>query len=207
MEIQYYGANCLSITYKNTRLVIDDNLSELGSKPVLKEDNVAIYTMNDAPAAKSRLIINGAGEYEVGSLSIVGIDTTPFMNDDSKSKSTMYRISTSDIDMLVLGHVLGELSASELEAVGKIDFLFIPVGNNGYTLDAVGASKLIKDLEPKVVIPTHYNSSKVKYQIPQDDLSKVLKELAMEPNNIGSKLKLKTTDLSDITQLFVLDES
>lgn len=207
MDIQYYGANCLVVTHKNTKLVIDDNLTELGKKNITKADDVALYTINVEKPPKARLVFEGAGEYEVGDLSIIGIDTKPFMNDDSKLKSTMYKISTSDIDLLILGNIFGELTAEERESVGKIDILVLPVGNNGYTMDAIEALKLIKDLEPKVVIPTHYASSKVNYPVPQDDLDKVLKELAMEPTKVGAKYKIKPADLSEATQLVIIEES
>ncbi len=34
MDIQFYGANCVTITYKGVRIVVDDNLSELGGKSI-----------------------------------------------------------------------------------------------------------------------------------------------------------------------------
>ena len=59
--------------------------------------------------------------------------------------------------------------------------LVVPVGGNGYTVDPVGALKLIKDIEPKLVIPTHYADKALKYPVPQQDLAGALKEPGMEP--------------------------
>ena len=85
--------------------------------------------------------------------------------------------------------------------------MFVPVGNNGYTLDSIGALSLIKDIEPKLVIPTHYKSSSLKYPVDQSSLDQVLKDLPMEIKDRSNKLKIKQNDLSDITQLFILEES
>jgi L-ascorbate metabolism protein UlaG (beta-lactamase superfamily) len=54
------------------------------------------------------------------------------------------------------------------------------VGNSGYTLDAVGALKIIKQIEPKVVVPTHFADKNVNYEVPQVELSDALKNLGME---------------------------
>ena len=42
MDLQFYGANCLSVSHKGTRLVIDDNLDQLGAKGVTQADDVAL---------------------------------------------------------------------------------------------------------------------------------------------------------------------
>jgi len=44
MELQCYGANCVSLTYKGVRLVVDDNLNDLGGKAVLRTDDIALFS-------------------------------------------------------------------------------------------------------------------------------------------------------------------
>jgi len=84
--------------------------------------------------------------------------------------------------------------------------MFVPVGGNGYTLDAIGALKLIKKIEPKLVIPTHYDDSGLKFPVPQQTLEEALKSLAMEPKETVTKLRLKSGELGDVTQLIVLEK-
>lgn len=207
MDLQYYGANCLTLTYKNTRLVIDDNLIDLGKKSITKDTDVALYTFDEYPKTEARLKFNGAGEYEIGDMSVIGIDTKPFMNDDSNKKTSMFKIVAGDVSVLVTGHILGEFNQDELEKIGSIDVLVVPVGNNGYTLDPVGVLKLIKDLEPKVVVPTHYKSSKINYPIDQIELDAAVKELAMDVKEKVAKLKIKPAELNEVTQLVVVEEA
>jgi L-ascorbate metabolism protein UlaG (beta-lactamase superfamily) len=86
-----------------------------------------------------------------------------------------------------------------------VDILVVPVGNSGYTLDAVGALKIIKQIEPKVVIPTHYSDKAIKYEVPQVELADALKNLGMEVSETLDKYKYKPTELSDSTKLIVLN--
>ncbi len=204
MDIQFFGANCLVISHKNTRIVIDDNLSELGKKSVIKAEDVALYTGEKTDSA-ARLTFSGPGEYEVGTISVIGIAAKPFMNDDSGRTVTMYKLMSADLSVLICGHILDDLSGGQLEQVGSVDILFVPVGNSGYTLDPAGALKLIKDIEPKIVVPTHYKSAGIKYPVEQMELSAALKELAMEPKETTAKLKIKPAELTDVTQLIVLE--
>ncbi len=205
MDVQFYGANCIVITHKNTRIVIDDNLSSLGKKSITKGEDVSLFTYKNTENVDSRLSFDGPGEYEVGDISITGIAAKPFMNDDSGKKVTMYRLASSEISILVTGHILGDLTEDQYEKVGAVDVLVVPVGNNGFTLDAIGALKLIKDIEPKMVIPTHYADKDLNYPISQTDLQSVIKELSMEPKEAVAKLKIKPLDLTDVTQLVILE--
>ena len=207
MDIQFYGANCLTFTFKNTRVVVDDNLAELGKKGIVKSEDIALYTDLAPENSAARLTFDEPGEYEVGAISIMGIDAKPFMNDDSKKKVTMFKIFNTEISVLVTGHILGELNATQLEKIGTVDVLFVPVGNGGYTLDPIGAQKLIRDIEPKIVVPTHYKDAGLNFPIPQGDLASAIKELAMEPKETLAKLKLKPIDLTDVTQLMILETS
>jgi len=83
--------------------------------------------------------------------------------------------------------------------------MFVPVGGHGYTLDAVGALKLIKKIEPKLVIPTHYDDKALTFSVPQQSLEEAIKALGMEPKETVAKLKLKQSEMSDVTQLIVLE--
>lgn len=205
MDIQFFGANCIVITYKSTRIVIDDNLVDLGKKPIIKSEDVALFTYNVNETSNARVTFNSPGEYEVGDVSIIGIEAKPFMNDDSGKSVTMYKLISSDLNVLVTGHILGELNSSQIEQIGPVDIMLVPVGNNGFTLDPIGALKLIKDIEPKIVIPTHYKQAGINYPVDQIDLDAAVKELGMEIKERVAKLKVKPVELTDITQLIVVE--
>ncbi len=208
MDVQFYGANCIVISGKHARLVIDDNLSELGAKGVSKEGDIALFTAPHADAGKrgAKLVVDQPGEYEVSGVSIYGITARAHMDEEGKKTATMYKLILDDTNVLVTGHIYPELSDDQLEAIGMVDVMFVPVGGNGYTLDGVGALKLIKKIEPKLVIPTHFDDNTLKFPMPQQPLDDCLKALAMEPKEAVSKLKLKPGELGDVTQLIVLEK-
>jgi L-ascorbate metabolism protein UlaG (beta-lactamase superfamily) len=207
MDIQFYGANCLALSQKGTRLIVDDNLAELGAKSITKAEDVALHTGMAVNPPAARLTFDAPGEYEVADISVVGIATQAHVDEPGTKNATMFKLIIGEVSLLVAGHIHPELSEAQLEAVGMVDVLVVPVGGNGYTVDPVGALKLIKAIEPKLVIPTHYADKGLNYPVPQQELAAALKELGMEPKETVSKLKLKPTDLTDVTQLVVLEKS
>jgi L-ascorbate metabolism protein UlaG (beta-lactamase superfamily) len=208
MELQFYGANCLKINTKNVSVVIDDNLKELGGKSVAKKGDVVIATNTEVKKFPDglKLVINTPGEYEVSGVSVQGITARAHMDTEEEKTAVIYKIVVGDVRLVVAGHIFPELSDEQLEAIGTIDVLVVPVGGNGYTLDGIGALKLIKDLDPKLVIPTHYADKSLNYPVPQRELADSLKEMSFEPASTVPKLKVKLADLSDLVQLIVLEK-
>ena len=92
---------------------------------------------------------------------------------------------------MVVGNVEDGLSDDQLENIGVVDFAILPVGGGGYTLDAVGATKVARQLDAKVVIPVHYRDSNLNYEVPQADLDEFLKALGAPVIEAGQKWKLK----------------
>jgi L-ascorbate metabolism protein UlaG (beta-lactamase superfamily) len=205
MDMQFYGANCIVLSNKNNRVVIDDTLTTLGAKSVIKDGDICLFT-GDYPAitAKPKVILDMPGEYEVSNVSIFGLQARAHMDEDKKS-AVMYKITWGDVKVLVTGHVFPKLTEAELESIGMIDVMFVPVGGNGYTLDATGAMQLIKQVEPKIVVPTHYNDSRLNYEVPQAELEDALKTLGMEPKETTTKFQFKPAETTDTTQLVVLE--
>jgi L-ascorbate metabolism protein UlaG (beta-lactamase superfamily) len=79
------------------------------------------------------------------------------------------------------------------------------VGGNNYTLDGAGALKVIKQIEPKIIIPTHYADSRLKYPVPQAELTEALKGLGMEAFENTPKYRPKLAELTDTAHLIVLE--
>ncbi|HSX46738.1 MAG TPA: MBL fold metallo-hydrolase [Patescibacteria group bacterium] len=202
MEIQFYGANCVRLTTKKVSIVVDD----LEGK-VAKNGDVALFT-GPTPDLKAdtKLVIDQPGEFEVSDTSIQGVAARAHMDEEGKRSATIFKVIGEDVKVVVTGHIYPELSEAQAEALGLVDVLIIPVGGNGYTLDAVGALTVIKEIEPKLVIPTHYADKAVKYEVPQTSLDDAIKELAMEPKETAPKLKLKGGELlNEATQLVILE--
>lgn len=206
MDIQFYGANCIKIATKQATIVVDDTLEAIGKKSVTKPDNIAVFTQKPPEGAPmGRMCLTKPGEYEASAISFKGIPARSHI-DESGANNTIFKIIISDMRLLVLGHVYPELSDEQLESIGTVDVLFVPVGGNGYTLDPVGAAKMIKKIDPKVIIPTHYDIKGITYEVPQQPLEELLKVLSIEPSETTPKYKLKVgSSFAEIQQLVILE--
>ncbi|HSX06107.1 MAG TPA: MBL fold metallo-hydrolase [Candidatus Saccharimonadia bacterium] len=206
MDMQFYGGNCIVLSNKQTRVVIDDDLAVLGGKTVSKEGDICLYTgTHTAIPAGAKLVIDMPGEYEASNISIFGLQTRAHMDEEGKMNAVMYKITLGETRVLVTGHIFPKLSDDQLEAIGIVDVMFVPVGGNGFTLDATGALQLIKAVEPKIVVPTHYADKNLQFEVPQAELDDALKGLAMEPKEKVSKLQFKPLENADTTQVVVLE--
>lgn len=193
-DIEYKGGNGIVVTTKKTSLVIDPKVSLVGLKDLSVKDAVELATearflLND-PAA--RLVLEGPGEYEVGDFSIRGVAAQRHIDTEQDEKrATIYRIEVGDVRIALLGNIDATLSDDQLEALGVVDILLVPVGGGGYTLDATSAATLARHIGPKVVIPIHYADSALSYEVPQDDVEVFTKELAAPVESVA-KYKLKS---------------
>jgi L-ascorbate metabolism protein UlaG (beta-lactamase superfamily) len=128
------------------------------------------------------------------------------MNEEGEQSTTIFKIINNDLRVVVTGHIHPDLTDSQLESIGTVDVLIVPVGGNGYTLDSVGALKVIKEIDPKLVIPTHFADAAINYPVPQQELPEALRGLSMEVQEAVPKLKLnKASDLSEASKLVVLE--
>lgn len=210
-DIEYKGANGVIIEGKKTKVVVDPKLSVAGLKDLSSKDAVELATeprfaTND-PSAK--LHIEGPGEYEVGEVSIRGVSATRHIDTEADEPiSTMYRLEIGDVRIALLGNIAPKLSEDQLEELGVVDVLIIPVGGNGYTLDATSAATLARQIDPRVVIPVHFADDAVKYEVPQDSVETFTKELAAPVESAGAKYKIKAaSSVPQVLTVVTIDRS
>jgi L-ascorbate metabolism protein UlaG (beta-lactamase superfamily) len=205
MELQYFGANCLRLTGKKASIVVDDNLQKLGLKSITKPTDISLRTSGDIPVHASHFVADMPGEYEISGLVIHGLAARSHMDEETKTSAVIYTVQADDVKVLILGHVFPKLSEEQIEQIGLVDIAVVPVGGNGYTLDGVGALQIIKQIEPKVVIPVHYADKAIKYEVPQASLADALKGLGMELTETVAKYRFKPAEASDVTRMVILE--
>jgi len=204
MEIEYKGANCVVITTKKATLTVDPKLSLVGLKDITPKDAISLATQAEFGLTNEAVAIDRPGEYEVSNISVVGVPAKRAIDHEDVKKATMYRIATGEVNIAVIGHVTTPLTEEQLEGLGMVDVVVIPVGGNGYTLDAHQAVAAVRQLDPKVVIPTHYDDKAVKYEVPQMELEPFLKELGAEQHEVMPKWKVKNGIIPDTLQVIEL---
>lgn len=203
MDFEYKGGNCVVISSKKGQLVVDGKISHLGLKDVQPKDAIEVATQPEFAGSNGRVTVDMPGEYEINDISILGIAAARMIDHDGSNRATMYRLVFPDVTVAVLGHVAAPLTEDQLEKLGVIDILILPVGGGGYTLGGNDAADMVNKIDPKVVIPTHYADSGTKYEVPQDDLSIFIKELGAA-HEAMPKWKIKNGALPEVLTVIEL---
>lgn len=194
-EIEYKGANAIIISTKKAKLIVDPKLSLVGLKDLNVKGAVELaseerFAITDPDV---NIVIDGPGEYGVAGFDILGVAAQRHLDSESEGKtSTMYRVEIEGTRIGIIGNIYEKLSDDQLEQLGVLDILIVPIGGGGYTLDLTGAIKIIKMISPKIVIPVHYADASLRYEVPQGDLTTFINELGA-PVETVQKYKFKPT--------------
>lgn len=193
-DLEYKGGNSVVFSSKKVSLVVDPKLSLVGLKDIKTKDEIELVTETrfQVPNSEARIVLDSPGEYEVGDFTIRGIAATRHIDTpDQEQLSTIYRVECGDVNIAIVGNVDPKLSEDQLESIGMVDILVLPVGGGGYTLDATSAAAMVRSIEPKAVVPVHYKDTALTYEVPQDELSTFTAELGA-PVETVAKLKIKS---------------
>ncbi|MBX4190129.1 MBL fold metallo-hydrolase [Candidatus Parcubacteria bacterium] len=197
MTISWFGQSCFRIEAKEGSVLIDPFSKEIGLRPPKIKDDVVLVTHdhpdhnNTADANPEAFIISNPGEYEKQGIAIRGIRS--FHDDKGGTErgiNTIYLIKAEDMTVCHLGDLGHKLTDEQVEAIGDIDILIIPVGGT-YTIAAKEAVEVISQVEPKIIIPMHYKVEGLVY--PLDVPEKFVKELGLTPEKVDKfKVAAKT---------------
>lgn len=212
MDIYWYGQSLFKLKGKNATVVVDPYNPEIGLKvPKDLGCNAVLVTHshpdhnNTEAVSGSPLVVAGPGEYEVAGVTISG---TPSFHDNSEGSergaNTIYNISIDGISVVHLGDLGHLLTEEQVSEIGAVDILLVPVGSI-YTIDAATAAKVVRQLEPKIVIPMHYKIPDLKADL--EPLENFLKEMGAESAQPQPKLTITRDKLPEETQVMVLSKS
>jgi L-ascorbate metabolism protein UlaG (beta-lactamase superfamily) len=207
MQIVWNGQSCFQINAtvskgNQVKIVIDPFSSDIGLKTPTPEADLVLcthdhYDHNNVKSIKGNpFLIDGPGEYEVKGVFVQGISSWhDNKQGEERGKNTIYTIEVEDLKICHMGDFgQDELNESQLEQIGEIDILMIPVGGT-YTIDAKGALKVSSQIEPKIIIPMHYSLPKLKVKL--DGVDKFLKAVGVGSLKPQDKLVVKKKDLSE----------
>lgn len=210
MIITWYGQACVKLQSKHSALVFDPYSPSVGFKLPRLQANIVCVTHNhdDHNNVKAisgdPFVIDSPGEYEVSGVFVYG---TSSFHDDTQGKdrgtNIIYHVEFEDITVTHLGDLgTTELTKEQLESIEGTDILFIPVGGV-YTINGKQATKVIQEIEPRIVVPIHYKIPKLKYKL--DGVEEFLKALGVKNGAPQEQLKISKKDLpQDDRQIIVL---
>lgn len=172
MRIKWLGHSCFKITSgKGIRIVTDPFDDNVGYKlPAVETDIVTIshghYDHNFVDCVKGNFqVVSKVGNFYVKDIPIMGIHT--YHDEEQGIKRGSNIVYTFEIDGMKLCHLgdLGHaLTPSQVEIIGKVDILLIPVGGV-YTINSETALNVVQQINPSIIIPMHYKTAALKFNL------------------------------------------
>lgn len=201
MEIKFHGHACFSITEEGTTVVTDPFQEEIGLKmPNLLADAVTVshnavpHNNVDAVGGDPK-IFSWPGEYETKGIHIKLIHSFHNPKEDKEQlENSVTVINWANIRLCHLGAQGTKLTPEQLEKVGEVDILFVPVGGKN-CLDPKKAKEVIEQIEPRVVIPMCYDTQGSKLGLEElDTFLSAMGSKAEEPVDV---FKVKRSELPE----------
>jgi len=214
MDITWYGLSCFRIKERGGTVVCDPYNKSVGlSLPKLTSDVVTSshpqpgHNNVDAVGGEPK-VLSGPGEYEVNNIFVIGSHTHHRQVEGTAERNVVYFFEMGN---LTVGH-LGDLGQVPKQSVvdewnvGELDILMVPVGG-GDVLDPTQAVELIGMLEPKLVIPMHYQQPELKgaWASSLEPVDKFLKEWGISVPESENMLKISKSGLPEEPQVVLLN--
>jgi len=208
VDITWLGHSCFRIKGSQAIVITDPFPPDLGYS--LGKQTANIVTVSHQHPSHSYVrgiggeprLIKGPGEYEISNVLIIGIATFhDSVKGQSRGKNTAYLMEIDGVAVCHLGDIGHVLNDEQVEEMGNVDVLLLPVGGVS-TINAAMAAEVIRKLEPKAVIPMHYKTPALDREL--DPVENFLKELGMGNVEPRPKLSISKSNLPISTQVFVL---
>ena len=161
-DVKWLGSTCFRIKSREATVLMDPVGRESGHAiPKQKSDIVTLSRKEGASALSvvegEYTLIEGPGEYEVQDVFISGIRTKRGSNGTTQF-NTIYLVEMDEMVFCHLGNLNKSLTEAQVEAMGDVDVLFVPIGGED-ALTPTGATEVIGQIEPRMVIPMRYRIS------------------------------------------------
>ncbi|MGP8080727.1 MAG: MBL fold metallo-hydrolase [Dehalococcoidales bacterium] len=208
MEITWLGHSCFKLKGKRATVITDPFPPSIGY--TLGKVTAEIVTVSHPHPGHSYIqgvageprILKSPGEYESAGVLSVGVRT---FHDNEKGaqrgKNTAFVIDVDDVMICHLGDLGHVLTAEQVAEINGVDVLLIPVGGVS-TIDAVQAAQIVRQLEPKIVIPMHYKTDAIKREFETAD--HFLKEMGVKEAIPQPKLAVNKNSLPLTMQVVML---
>ena len=119
-----------------------------------------------------------------------------------RGKNTIYLMEIDEVSVCHLGDLGHVPTAEQVEEIEDVDVLLLPVGGVS-TIDAPMAAEVVRQLDPKVVVPMHYKTEALNRQL--EPVDKFLREMGVKGVTPQPKLSLTKANLPISTQVVLLE--
>lgn len=186
MKITYLGHSAFELALENgKRLVFDPYkagaFGTLTYGAIEGPFDIAVVSHDHddhadaAVLSRAKNVVRKAGKVTVEGIVIESLAT---FHDDRKGgargKNLISIVEAEGLRVAHMGDLGHPVSAKDYPMLTGLDVLMIPVGGY-FTIDAVTAAKVVKELAPKITIPMHFKTPKADFPItPAEDFTKLM---------------------------------
>jgi L-ascorbate metabolism protein UlaG (beta-lactamase superfamily) len=209
MEITWLGHSCFKLKGKQATVITDPFSPATGyTLGKVAADIVTISHPHEGHAFVQGVggeprVLKSPGEYESAGVLTLGVHT---YHDNEKGfirgKNTAFVVDVDDVMICHLGDLGHVLTSEQVAEIDGVDVLLIPVGGIS-TIDAVQAAQIVRQLEPKIVIPMHYKTDSLKRDL--ETAERFLKEMGVKEIVLQPKLLVNKNSLPLTMQVVMLN--
>lgn len=209
MEITWLGHCCFRIRAKEATVINDPCDKTTGYALGRPTADLVTVSIDDpahnyaAGVAGDARVIDAPGEFEIAGASVIGV--TMFRDREKTAaagRNVAFVIELEELRICHLGGVGHVPTSDQVEEIGNVDILMVPVGGGG-SLEASPAAETVSLIEPKLVIPMHFKTDVEKRNL--DPIDRFLKEMGAKTTETHAKIAVTRSSLPEETQVLVLD--
>ena len=174
MKVKWLGHSCFLITSKGGVRIITDPYAVGGGinySPIKETADVVVVShihsdhSNVSAVQGKPEVVKGSDTKTAKGIQFRGIASYHDASQgEQRGPNTVFCFTLDDIKLCHLGDLGHVLSPGQVNEIGAVDILFVPVGSP-YTIDASVASRVCEQLKPKVVIPMHFKTPRCAFPI------------------------------------------
>lgn len=182
VAITWLGHSCFLINTAGGHRIVTDPFGEIGYKPPAVQADVVFVSHNHRDHNAAELLLGSPkvvpplsdSTPETGRVELPGAEAVAYKSiptrhgvpEDGRDRGQV-TIRVIEVDGLRICHLgdLGEdLSPEQVREIGPVDILMVPAGGR-YTIDAAGAKRVVKKLNPRIAVPMHYKTPALNFEL------------------------------------------
>jgi len=207
-EITWLGHACFRIKGRDATIITDPYDKSLGLGTLNQKAEIVTISHDNphhnalAGVKGEPFTVQGPGEYEIKGVFVTGVwSFADSKESTNRKRNTIFLFQLDDVNVCHLGALGHTLNSHQLEALGDVDVLMLPIDNTALTSSKL--TEVISQIEPRIVIPMSYVGNKGSTE--PGALEKFMKEQGIKEWTSQEKLTIKSSDPDGPLQIVVLE--
>ena len=198
MDITWLGHSCFRLHDADMVVVTDPFPASLGLKPDTRPASIVTISNphpnhgNWQEVPGDPKVFAAPGEYEYNGVTARGVMTPLGEDTPQEQRNVAYSIEIDGISICHLGDISSPLTTRQVDDLKPVDLLFVPIGGH-CTLDIDQVYQTLQDLDPKIVIPMHYETTGVKVEL--NGLDPFVRRMGLELSQPQPRVVVTTGNL------------